>query len=375
MNREKPRLCLVFPMGMEMGPFLDRVQPVRRWSHGKAAYREVFFEGSHVLVVRCGIGPERAASSLRNLGERPDIVVSVGTAGALCDDLRVGDLVIASDVVAVYESDGPLVSDPALVDLLALACAMQGKGFVALQREAGTHRTPSGDLSRDMTPYDAGDPSLTRPHQGVRPLAESLSQNDCIRSGRTGTSANPGSWSGAGTGERRSLKSLDFGFCTNDERSAGTVVGFKNPNVCLTTPPDRHRRHILARPGRSFCIDRLVTVRNAVFSVTDRIGLREETHAAAVDMETYALASVAKELGIHHACLRVISDDFSSPPMPLRRSPRISWNRPVAIPGDLRDKLRWSRFLKSFERSIAVLPPVLVRFIRELGRECKVPVA
>ncbi len=363
MNREKPRLCLVFAMGMEMGPFLDRVQPVRRWSHGKAAYREVFFEGVRLLVVRSGIGPQRAASALGHLGPRPDLVLSVGTAGALIEDLRVGDLVIASETVASYESDGPLVSDSALVDLLARACAKEGKSFVALQREAGIQRRSSGEIaglggqiSRSARRNDEGGTSLAYQHQRVGiPRVEGYV-------GGHSPPAHPsegGQWQSLASGPRGKGQA-DSVFFINPAR-------FKEEDYRPLA--DRNMRHIPGEPGRNFCIDRMVTARDAVFSPEERTRLCEATRAAAVDMETYALASVAANLGIPCACLRVISDDFRSPRMPLRRSPRISWNRPLAIPWDLLAKFRWSRFLNKFERSIAILPPVLVRFIRELKLE------
>ena len=245
MNRENTQICLVFAMGMEMGPFLKRGQLLRRWTRGKAAFREVFFEGDRLLVVRCGIGPERASQALAHLEHLPAAVISVGTAGALVKDLRFLDLVLASETCADFDAQGPFQSDPALVDCLSRAC-------------------------------------------------------------------------------------------------------------CLA--------------GRTFRIDRLVTTRKAVFNPEARGLLHQASEAAAVDMESYALAKAAKDLGVPFACVRVISDDFSSPSIPLRRSPRISWNSLTNIPADLEAMFRWSRFLLNFKRSIEVLPPVLVRFIRELRR-------
>ncbi|MEW6348433.1 MAG: hypothetical protein AB1646_05190 [Thermodesulfobacteriota bacterium] len=332
MNREKPRLCLVFAMGMEMGPFLERVQPVQRWSHGKAAYREVFFEGSHLLVVRCGIGPERAAASIKNLRERPDILISVGTAGALTDDLRVGDMVIASETVSTCESGGPLVSDAALVGLLALACAKEGKSLVSPQLFGATnHELTDKRVVRS--------PSLK---------TEDLSSPVTVH-GETGI-VYPAS---CATGR---------GIAPHD---AGNQSVPRLPRGDLPLNDNRANR-VPTQPGQGFCVGRVVTVRDAVFSPEERARLRHATQATAVEMETYAIASAANDLGVPHACLRVISDDFRSPPIPLRKSPRMAWNRPLAIPGDLVAKLRWRRFLKKFERSIAELPPVLVRFMREL---------
>jgi adenosylhomocysteine nucleosidase len=129
MNRENRMLCLVFPLGMEAGPFLRRVEIVRRWTKGKATYREVFFEGTRLLAVRCGIGPHKAGAAIRNLGVAPSAVISVGTAGALDPDLQVGDLFIAAETV--FEDD-PATVLPCSSDLsgaLRTACVKEGVQF------------------------------------------------------------------------------------------------------------------------------------------------------------------------------------------------------------------------------------------------------
>jgi adenosylhomocysteine nucleosidase len=99
MKRENRLPCFVFPMGMEAHPFLKRVEVLSRRKLGKAVYREAFFEGQRIVIVRCGIGPHRAAESLRNLDVVPSWIVGVGTAGALVEDLGVGDLVVSESTV------------------------------------------------------------------------------------------------------------------------------------------------------------------------------------------------------------------------------------------------------------------------------------
>jgi len=106
MKRRYPPPCFVFPMGMEAHPFLKRVEVRSRKKVGKAVYREVFFEGHTILVVRCGIGPQRAVQSLRSLDIMPSWIVSVGTAGAVVDELRVGDLVVAQSTVCSAQPQG-----------------------------------------------------------------------------------------------------------------------------------------------------------------------------------------------------------------------------------------------------------------------------
>lgn len=126
MNRENRSLCFVFAMGTEAHPFLQRVEVLSRRRVGAAVYREAFFEGSMFSIVRCGIGPERAAAAIRNLDRKPAAVISVGTAGALVEDLRFGDIVVAGETV-FGDSPGSIVrgSHP-LVNALSASCVAAG---------------------------------------------------------------------------------------------------------------------------------------------------------------------------------------------------------------------------------------------------------
>ena len=129
MNRENGSLCLVFPMGMELHPFLHRVEVTGRWTIGRATYRAVFFEGCQLVTVRCGVGPARAEAAVRQLAERPEAILSVGTAGALVEGLRVGDLVIASETFVDDAPHESIACSPDLVQTLADACREEGRPF------------------------------------------------------------------------------------------------------------------------------------------------------------------------------------------------------------------------------------------------------
>ncbi len=109
-------------MGMEQYPFLHRVEVRRRWKRGNAIFREVFFEGRLLLVVRCGIGPDRAAAAIRALDVRPSAVLSVGTAGGLVPDLSIGDLVVSSETVYAHEPERIMKWPERLVDAVSSAC-------------------------------------------------------------------------------------------------------------------------------------------------------------------------------------------------------------------------------------------------------------
>jgi len=126
MNSQNRQLCIVFPMGMEAYPFLRRVEVLSRRQAGKAVYRDAFFEGHRLTIVRCGIGPDRAASAVRALKGRPQWIISAGIAGSLVAGIRSGDMVIASETVFGHEPDGAIGCQEDLVSVAAQACRLEG---------------------------------------------------------------------------------------------------------------------------------------------------------------------------------------------------------------------------------------------------------
>ncbi|MBI5571677.1 MAG: hypothetical protein HY914_17175 [Desulfomonile tiedjei] len=167
MNRENGSLCLVFPMGMELHPFLHRVEVTGRWTIGRATYRAAFFEGCQLVTVRCGVGAVRAEAAVRQLAERPEAILSVGTAGALLEELRVGDLVVASETFLDGAPHESIVCAPDLVQALAEACRKESRRFhvggMVTVRDAvfpRKHRDrlfrSTGALAVDMESYAIG---------------------------------------------------------------------------------------------------------------------------------------------------------------------------------------------------------------------------
>jgi nucleoside phosphorylase len=245
MNSEMRTLCLVFPMNIEAAPFLERIEVRREWSSGKARYREVFFEGHHLLIAKCGVGPERAAACVRALHSRPAAILCVGTSGALVPELALHNLVISSETVNAAQPDQILPSSEFL----------------------------------------------------VKRVADAVTCEDLCHS-----------------------------------------------------------------------IVRLATSNAAVFHRRQRELLHRSTGAHAVDMESHSIAVEAHKLGVPFASLRVISDHVDSPPLPDPTALRGFWRSPRRLPSNLKGALRWGRFIRNFRRSVRILPPVLVRFIRNWHR-------
>ncbi|MFH1114573.1 MAG: hypothetical protein V1792_11680 [Pseudomonadota bacterium] len=123
--------------------------------------------------------------------------------------------------------------------------------------------------------------------------------------------------------------------------------------------------HACGKEGAPFMAARLATVRKPVFRREDRERLYKVTGAHAVDMESHAVALEALRLGIPYVSLRVISDDVDSPPLTDRRGFKHIWRDPREFPKRLGAGIRWWRFVKNFKRAVELLPPVLVRFLRE----------
>lgn len=69
--------------------------------------------GREVVAVECGIGKVNAAVCTQVMIDlyRPDVIINSGIAGSLRKDLRIGDIVVAEDVVQ-HDMDGTAMGDP-----------------------------------------------------------------------------------------------------------------------------------------------------------------------------------------------------------------------------------------------------------------------
>ena len=126
MKKENYTFCFVFPMGLEARPFLKRAETKRRWKIGHATHREVFFEGNMILVVRSGIGFEKALAATKNVQGRPTFMLSAGTCGALVPDLSPGDILIADETVLEDNPNERLKCSEVLIKSLERACSRAG---------------------------------------------------------------------------------------------------------------------------------------------------------------------------------------------------------------------------------------------------------
>ncbi len=89
---------------IEVGPFLDQLQNVRKYADPQGRRRSVIegeLDGQLLAVVLAGVGARSAQVGIRRLldGHRPRWIVSTGFGGALHPDWHRNDVVLANEVI------------------------------------------------------------------------------------------------------------------------------------------------------------------------------------------------------------------------------------------------------------------------------------
>lgn len=131
-------LGIIGAMDKEIDGLLPRMTGTEETRIGYTRYISGLLEGVPVCLARCGIGKVHAA--LCALGMivtfQPAAVVNIGVAGALRDELQVGDVVVARSAVQ-HDMDTTPIGDPlGLIsgpDIVHIPC---DEGLSALLREA-----------------------------------------------------------------------------------------------------------------------------------------------------------------------------------------------------------------------------------------------
>ena len=102
--------CVLFALRRESQGFLRDFHPQQHFPGAPCRARFCGPEWLSVLVLETGVGPRAALPALEWLLDgpvlgkvpyRPRVVISAGFAGALREDLRVGDVILATEVVDV----------------------------------------------------------------------------------------------------------------------------------------------------------------------------------------------------------------------------------------------------------------------------------
>src|SRR5262249_36004727 len=104
-------IAILFALRRESAPFVRRLRDRTSIARGVCPAWRGTIGSASVLVLETGVG---ATASKRALGwlhgqETPALVIATGFSGALRDSLRVGDVVVASEVCAEGGGKWPAV--------------------------------------------------------------------------------------------------------------------------------------------------------------------------------------------------------------------------------------------------------------------------
>jgi adenosylhomocysteine nucleosidase len=153
---------LIAAMPQEIAPLLKRIRVQERLHFGRFNGYRLMADNLDCLLVETGIGAWRAEAAAQALVEavRPDLILSFGIAGAVEDDLRIGDVVAGSRVC--FLKDGMLGTPIALASLPPEA--QQAAAHVLQARSAslvsGTIVTTPGSQTISRRPPEFTHPVL-----------------------------------------------------------------------------------------------------------------------------------------------------------------------------------------------------------------------
>lgn len=97
---------LMSAMDEEMSLMLSKMEKKQEYKHLNFVYYKGVLHGKEVLIARCGIGKVLSAVATEYFLEKYDIkqLIFTGMAGSLSQDLGIGDILVAKDLV-FYDVD------------------------------------------------------------------------------------------------------------------------------------------------------------------------------------------------------------------------------------------------------------------------------
>ena len=177
---------MVCALPIEISPFLDRCDKVRKYTGGRFVFRGGRYDGIRIAVVHSGMGFARARRATQALidAHSPPWILSCGFAGALLPEMKIGDIVTADAVTDAHGHElasglqmpadpqhglhvGRLLTADAIVrsvqekkqlaeQFQAIAVDLESLAVAQVCRDAGVRflavRAISDDLSADLPP-------------------------------------------------------------------------------------------------------------------------------------------------------------------------------------------------------------------------------
>ncbi|MBW4083471.1 5'-methylthioadenosine/adenosylhomocysteine nucleosidase [Paenibacillus sp. S150] len=153
-------IAIIGAMEEEVAPLLSKLQDVRSLKAGGGKLYAGVLNGQDVVLLQSGIGKVNAAVTATQLLERfhCELIINTGAAGGLAAELKVGDVVIAEELV-YSDVDATAFSYaygqvpqmppryPVAAELLALAQKVIGRGGRPEQVVAGLITTADSFIS------------------------------------------------------------------------------------------------------------------------------------------------------------------------------------------------------------------------------------
>lgn len=110
---------IVAALPMELAPFLDRCERVRKYTGGNFVFRGGIYDGVRIAVGECrgGFANARRVTEALIDAHTPDWVLSCGFSGGLLPEMKVGHIVVPEEIVDIhgqqYHIDLKMPADPA----------------------------------------------------------------------------------------------------------------------------------------------------------------------------------------------------------------------------------------------------------------------
>lgn len=104
---------IICAMSIEVDGLKEKMSGVSIINAAQMDFTQGTIEGVDVVCVQCGIGKVNAAVCTQLMIDifKPAVIINSGVAGALCGEVSVGDIVIASDVVQ-HDMNVTALGDP-----------------------------------------------------------------------------------------------------------------------------------------------------------------------------------------------------------------------------------------------------------------------
>ena len=113
MNKKFNKIGIIGAMGVEIEALAAAMENVQTETFGRIELRSGTLCGREVVLAKCGVGKVFAAMCAQTmiLHCQVDAIINTGVAGTLSDQLSIGDIAVAADVVQ-HDMDTSPLGDP-----------------------------------------------------------------------------------------------------------------------------------------------------------------------------------------------------------------------------------------------------------------------